>query len=148
MNQKGFTLVELTIVVVIVAVLFIAVMILLDPLRLFAESRNARRWHDVNNISTAIYRHIVQTSEIPEGIKGKEQQIGTALDGCDIACPSAEKTCFDLLPQLKPYLIEIPHDPRRGTTERTQYSIKINEDNVIIVSACQPERGAEIYLAR
>ena len=47
-NLKGFTLIELLVVIAIIATLAVLVYVALDPVRRFQESRNSRRWTDVN----------------------------------------------------------------------------------------------------
>jgi len=148
MKNKGFTLPELILVVSLVAVLFTLVLILLDPPRLFAESRNTRRWHDVNNLTTAVYRYIVQTSSVPEEITQQEQQIGTAQSGCNQVCTNAQNKCVDISKILLPYLVEIPVDPKGGTQERTYFSIIKNQDGAITIKACNAERGEDIRISR
>lgn len=152
MNQKsaptGFTLLELLIVVGILSLLTLAAFASLDPLKQFADGRNARRWSDVATISTGIYRFIIETESLPEGIGAAPRQIGSASSGCSSTCPGASDSCIDLAPQLEPYLFQMPADPKGGTPERTLYTVAKNDNNVIVVAACQPENSAKIFIAR
>ena len=56
-NKIGFTLIELLIVIAVIAVLSSLVFVALNPLARFQDSRNAKRWSDVNAILSAIKLH-------------------------------------------------------------------------------------------
>lgn len=147
-NNKGFTLLEMLIVLTIISILATVVFVSLDPLTTFAEGRNARRWNDVNNISTAMYRFIISNRSFPTGVDDKKRQIGTALTGCDTNCSGAEVSCLDLSTQLKPYLDSMPEDPKNGTTEKTYYTVSKNSNNVILITSCNAENNTTIQVSR
>jgi len=76
--RKGFTLVELLIVIAILAVLAAAVVIVLNPGELLAQGRDAQRLNDLNTIRAAVAIYI---SQIP---------------GLDLgACPVGGTCTFD-----------------------------------------------------
>lgn len=147
-SKTGFTLVETLIVMTIIAVLFLVVIFALDPAYRFAEARNAKRWSHVSSLSNAMYTYIVDTKEFPPGLSSVEKQIGTATSDCDTTCPGAAKECLPITDDLKPYLEFMPIDPVDGTYERTQYAVRKNGDNIIVVRSCDPENGARILMAR
>lgn len=149
MKEKnlGFTLLEILVVIGIIAFLAAFVFVTLDPLTLFAESRNTRRWSDVNNLTTAVYRYTIDKSAYPPGISTTEQQIGTANSGCNILCTSAASICIDLSEELKDYLLELPTDPLNGSSETTGYSITKNDD-IVTLKACNAENGVNIRISR
>ncbi|MFA5947378.1 MAG: prepilin-type N-terminal cleavage/methylation domain-containing protein [Candidatus Gracilibacteria bacterium] len=53
-SKKGFTLVELIIVIAIVAILAAVAFVAVDPARRLHESRNAARWTNVTSISDTL----------------------------------------------------------------------------------------------
>lgn len=147
-RQKGFTLVEMLIVVTILAVLVATIVAAINPAKVIAEARNARRWGDVNATMTAIYRYVIENSTNINQISTQEMELGTATDGCNNNCPNATKDCLDLSQTLQGYLPIIPVDPLVGTSKRTGYSVKRDSFNVVTVTACKSENGLVIKMAR
>ena len=75
-------------------------------------------------------------------------------DGSDrsFTTPDIQTTpdaALDLGPDLAPKYIEsIPFDPIYGSPETTFYCVKINNNNRLLLAACQPELGEPIVLKR
>jgi prepilin-type N-terminal cleavage/methylation domain-containing protein len=61
-QSKGFTLLELLIVIAILAVLSATAMIILNPAELLRKSRDSQRISDLRTIKTAIGYYVVSTS--------------------------------------------------------------------------------------
>jgi prepilin-type N-terminal cleavage/methylation domain-containing protein len=74
-NKKGFTLVELLIVIAILAVLSTATVVVLNPAELLAQARDSQRMQDLAGIQTALAFYISQASPI-------EICKGSATNGC------------------------------------------------------------------
>lgn len=147
--KKGFTLVELLVVVSIIAILVVVVFESLDPLKQFANARNARRWSQVNTLSTAIYRYIIEKGSYPPGIDDHKRQLGTAKTGCEENCNNAQSACLDIQAAVIDYLPIMPIELNGGTAEKTGFTISKNvKNNVITISACGAENGAEIFVMR
>ena len=68
-SKKGFTLLELLIVIGILAVLSTAVVLVLNPAQLLAEARDSQRLNDLSAIHSAIalYLTTVTASQLSEG---------------------------------------------------------------------------------
>lgn len=67
-NQKGFTLVELMIVLAILALLAAIVIFALNPAQLFARARDSQRFADLKALTTAInYYLVVTTTPVLDG---------------------------------------------------------------------------------
>lgn len=147
-HNKGFTLIELLVVLTILAILATVLIVALNPIKRFSETRNVRRSSHVRSISIAIYEYITEEQELPSGIGETERQIGTADAGCDIACSNASSSCVDLSEDLEPYLLEIPKDPQTGTPQRTHYSVTMNENGILIVKACSAELGKDVRIVQ
>jgi type IV pilus assembly protein PilA len=76
--KKGFTLVELLIVIAILAVLAAAVVIVLNPGELLAQARDSQRLNDLDTMKNALAIYISQASAIDLG-----------------ACPGGGRCTFD-----------------------------------------------------
>lgn len=51
---KGFTLIELLIVIAILAILTTVVLVVINPVQMFAQTRDSERIYDVNTLSNAV----------------------------------------------------------------------------------------------
>jgi len=148
--QKGFTLIELLVVILIISILSVTVFVALNPVKRFADARDARRWTDVDNILTAVHEYTVDNGGTsPAGLTTTEVQLGTSATGCNAAnctTPPTSAACLDLSTILSSYLKKMPTDPRVGTPAMTGYKIVKDSNGIVTVSACASE-GAGIQVA-
>lgn len=150
-KQKGFTLVELLIVISIIIIIFVSIAIILDPAKRLAQARNATRWQETREIGEAIIKYQTDNKGIlPPGINGNLQMLGKDTSNCSAPCGTNEFTnsffgvtevnCLDLEPYLKPnYLAKTPEDPFNGTSGQTQYAIRKDSEKSFEIISCGNE---------
>lgn len=139
-KQKGFTLIEILLVIGIIAVLATVVIVALDPATRFADARDSRRLSDIQSILSATQQYIVDNKGVlPSGLNTTEKQIGTGTSGCELTvgdCSANTSYCLDLSTDLARYLKSLPYDPQNGSAATTRYSIVADANNIVTVQAC------------
>jgi type IV pilus assembly protein PilA len=146
MNRKGFTLVELLVVIGVLAVLLTITLIAINPARQFSQSNNTKRASDVNTILNAVHQYAADhKGALPAGITTTAQTVSTA--GADICA---------LI--VSDYVAALPVDPltNNGTPVSdctgaydTNYTIvRSASNNRITVSAPAAELGQVISVTR
>jgi prepilin-type N-terminal cleavage/methylation domain-containing protein len=152
---RGFTLVELLIVIAIVAIIAAVVFVALDPLTRFRDARDSTRWQDVAGVVEAIVVDQVDNggtyiSAISATTTGTFQ-IGTDTTGCAGSCTATTTggTCVDLTGLVtEGYISEVPVDPSSGTAAQTDYYIYSSADGFITIGACDAEGSGAISITR
>jgi len=113
---RGFTLIEILVVIGIIAILAAVVIIAINPARQFAQARNAQRESNIESILNAIGQNLADNKGL--------------LSGCTIAATSTIGTGpgnLDLSGCLSAYLPGgVPEDPSSGTQEDTGYQVSYN----------------------
>ncbi|PLX27068.1 hypothetical protein C0583_04975 [Candidatus Parcubacteria bacterium] len=153
-EKRGFTLVELLIVIGVIAVLASLAFVALDPLARFQDSRNAQRWTDVNAVLSAVKLDQVDNGglymdAINDLTNDYYYMIGTEGD-CNKTCSNPtvvlQADCVDLEGLLDDgYLQEIPFDPSQtgaGSNYSYYYLVK-HTSGAITVGSCSEEAGSQ-----
>lgn len=146
--RKGFTLIELVMVISIISVIAGTVFVGVDPARRLAAARNATRWADVTTLLEAIKKFefdhdgvlpAIDTDVLKAQLVGKE-----GVDCHTVRCPGqeiVEMNCVlsSFSSELRPYLKSLPKDPKTGSIEDTRYYVNRDEYGIISVGACDEE---------
>lgn len=146
LSSKGFTLIEVLLVIVIVAILAAIVIVAVNPARQIAQTNNTQRGNDVKAILDAVHQYgIDNRGTLPAAITGTATVIGSGVGEIDI--------CADLVTQ---YLAGMPYDPTATgaqytdcTDYNTGYTIMVSaSDNRVTVAAPDAELGTVITVTR
>jgi prepilin-type N-terminal cleavage/methylation domain-containing protein len=145
-QKKGFTLVELIIVIAIIAILAGAIFVAIDPARRLHEARNARRLSDIVTILQAAKRYQADHggahyASIANAEADVFHPIAAAALSCDSTCTAEtiSNDCVDLSDIGSDYLVTLPRDPQTGTDAFTGYFIRRDSLGSLTVGACEPE---------
>lgn len=150
--SRGFTLIEILLVVAILSVLLVVVFASLNPAQRLQDTRNARRWNDVNQVLTALHECIIDNSVTACGLTSPTlalSQIGTCAAGGATLCAGAAAACLNLDADtdLDSYLAGFPLDPSNGSAATTAYSVQVT-NGIVTVAACSAEGGETISVSR
>jgi len=147
--HRGFTLIEVLLVIAILAILAAVVIVAINPAKQFGEAQNAQRRSDVRTILDAAHQYSIDnygslpSESIPVGAS-------CADDGAEICVEniSCDGVSLDELVNAEVYLTSIPTDPTAATDQSTGYYIFENENGRIGVCAPTTYGGAVIEVVR
>ena len=130
-HQKGFTLIEILVVIGIIAILAAIVIIAINPARQFAQARNSQRTANTNAILNAVGQDIADNKGLFGGVCGNLLPAPTArasvLDGAGVG--------IDLSCLVPTYIPALPTDPTLAAGTDTGYDISVNNIGRVTVYA-------------
>jgi prepilin-type N-terminal cleavage/methylation domain-containing protein len=152
-KQKGFTLIEILLVIALIAILATVTIIALNPARQMSQGKNATRLSNVNAILNAVGQYSIENKgNVPETIP-------VSSDGCsgvnaDFAICKTGEVCstgvdLGVLTQDGKFMVSIPVDPSGGSSnESTGYNIVRTEAGRVTVCAPEAELDEVISVVR
>ena len=149
-DQKGFTLLEILLVVAAIAILAGIVIIAINPTKQLGETRNAQRRSDVNTILNAVYQYSLDNSgSLPSTIPGGTCSTTAAAEICKTGAASCTSLVdlTDLTTSSK-YIVSIPSDPTGATTNGAGYHVVTTTNSRVTVCAPDAEQSASINVTR
>lgn len=141
-NLKGFTLIEILVVVALIAILAAITIIAINPAKNFQDARNTQRSSDVTQILNAVTQYTSEQGNLLGDLgtiplcTDTPAAIGTGTGNVNLAT--------NLVPA---YLVAIPMDPANGTAENTGYTICQTANARVQIDAPSAE-GKEISVQR
>ncbi len=143
LNKKGFTLLEILLVVAAIAILAGIVIIAINPGKQLADTRNAQRRVNVNTILNAVYQYSIDNKgTLPSGI------IQTPIEICKTGGSCGGLVDLSVLSNNETYLTSIPTDPTASSANGTGYRISQSVNGRITVSATAAENSVVISVTR
>jgi prepilin-type N-terminal cleavage/methylation domain-containing protein len=125
--KRGFTLIEVLVVIGIIAILASIVIIAINPQRQFKQANDTQRWSNVNAILNAVHQYAVDN---------RGQLPGTIPTTSTIAVCSATSTCsglVNLASFLAPtYIVSMPVDPTCAVANSTCYTITATSSRLTV----------------
>lgn len=127
--RKGFTLVEITIAVTIIAILASATIVAINPAKRSRQARDALRMSDINAIANALVGYFHNKDEYPPATTRCETSRGITypLLNCNLVVPdpgdkwSTNSQLYIRLVQNEGFIKTLPIDPKNNSTYYYRY---------------------------
>lgn len=145
LHEKGFTLVEVLLVIVIIAILAAIVVVAINPGRQVSQANNTQRSSDAKAALDSIHQYAIDNrGALPAGITSTATVIGSAVGQIDI--------CASLVPT---YMASMPFDPTATGAHYTScadyntgYNVSSDASSRVTVSAPGAELSETISVTR
>lgn len=136
--KKGFTLIEILLVVAIIAILAGIVIIAVNPSKQLLDARTAERKSDVTTILNAVYQYSIDNKGAMPGTNipvAPTAAIEICSSAVSATCTAASLADLSSLISTQTYLTAIPVDPAGNATNGAGYTIQKSVNNRITVTA-------------
>lgn len=142
-SSKGFTLLEILLVVAAIGILAGIVILAINPSRQLGLTRNAQRQTDVNTILNAVYQYSINNNgTMPTSITASSTEI------CAVGGTCTGLVDLTVLYTNEVYLVSLPIEPQSTNVNGIGYLIKKSANGRITVEAQFEEVSATISVTR
>ncbi len=144
-NKKGFTLIEVLLVIVIIAILAGIVIVAINPSKQISQANNTQRSSEVKALLDGIQQYAIDNrGTMPVNLTDASTVIGSGVGQVDI--------CADLVPT---FIAAMPFDPISDGAHYTScadyntgYEALVDANGRVTVSAPDAELSATISITR
>lgn len=144
MHKKGFTLLEILLVIAAIGILAAIVIVAINPQRQLAQVRDTERSSSVNTLYQAMEQYLISEGSYPDSVTTTYQEV------CNTGSePSSDPVTdctgyLDLRVLVPTYLAAIPNDAA-SDDPGTGYEVAINSENSgIAIQSINPELAESI----
>ncbi len=145
LNRKGFTLVEVLLVIVIIAILAGIVIVAINPARQISQANNTQRSSDIQSVLNAVHEYAIDNRGVlPTEITTTATVVGSGGTQIDI--------CSYIVPT---YIAEMPYDPTASGADYTScasydtgYTIAKDANGRLTVAAPTAELSEVLSVTR
>lgn len=147
-DQRGFTLLEILLVVAAIGILAGIVIVAINPSKQLGDTRNTQRQADVNTILNAVYQYAIDNNGVlPPSITASSTEICIA-NTATTTCTLVGFITLNELVWSEKYLTSIPIEPQKTNPNGVGYVVKRSANGRITVEAQYEEQGKIISVTR
>jgi type IV pilus assembly protein PilA len=146
-GKKGFTLLEVLLVVAAISILASIVIVAINPTKQLGDTRDGQRKNDVTTILNAVYQYSLDNNgSIPPTILNMGcTSAATPAKICKTGAASCTSgTDLSVLTTNEKYLLSIPVDPSVSDPTYTGYYVTKDANNRVTVCAPSAEQTASV----
>lgn len=142
--KKGFTLLEILLVIAAIGILAAIVIVAINPNRQLAQVRDAERRSDINSLYKALEQYLIDNGAYPPELAALDPDQARGICAQGVVLADCQNDNLVYLGELAPtYLSEIPESPQTSGNE-TNYELWKNAGGQVGVSAYDTETDATI----